>query len=96
MDSNSEIQVHPVIALLFILIFAIGVAIIFLATGNEARFSKAATYFLEHDKQGNLSVQMDHMLMHFSPKGKMISSINLRDYGVADVMGNKYCPLLQW
>ena len=46
------------------------------------------SYFLEHDKQGNLSVQMDHMLMRLSPEGNVISSIDLRNLGARDVMGN--------
>lgn len=85
MDLDQE--VNPRAAALILIVVAVGVFLIFWAAGEESK-ARAGSYFLEHDKKGNLSVQMDHMLMRLSPEGKMISSIDLRNFGAKDVMGN--------
>ncbi len=85
MDLNQN--VNPWAAALILTVIGIGVAILFWAGGEEAK-SRVGSYYLEHDKQGNLSVQMDHMLMRLSPAGNVISFLDLRNHGAKDVMGN--------
>ncbi len=85
MDLNQN--VNPWAAALILAVMAVGVFVLFWAVGEESK-ARAGSYFLEHDKRGNLSVQMDHMVMRFSPEGQMISSIDLRNFGAKDVMGN--------
>lgn len=85
MDLNQD--VNPWAAALVLAVIGVVLSVLFWATGEESK-ARAGSYFLEHDRRGNLSVQMDHMLIRLSPEGETISSIDLRNLGAKDVMGN--------
>lgn len=79
-------SVSPWSATFVLLLLFLGLFIIFWSTG-EAEKSRMGTYYLEHDQQGNLSIQSDYILMRVNSNKEVVSVFDLRVLG-GEVMGN--------
>ncbi len=84
---NVNQNISPLVAFIFIAAVSVCGLVFFWSVGEGAK-ARAGSYFLESDKQGNLSIQVDHMLMRVTPEGGRVSVTDLSELGGNNLMGN--------
>lgn len=85
MDVHQDVD--PKTGAIIIAILLCGLVATFWLSG-EIEKQRASSYFLDHDSEGNLSIQVDHILITLDTDWQPYTAIDLRDFQAYDVMGN--------